>query len=115
MEHLGYTSCLADPGLWYKAATKKDGTQYYSYILCYVDDIMVMHENAMPILQSINDFMKLKPDSIGDLDIYLGAKLKQVELDNDVFCWSLSPSKYVQEAVRNCENHVKNNYGGAMK
>ena len=39
----------------------------------------VMHENAMPILQSINGFMKLKPDYIGDPDIYLGAKLKKVE------------------------------------
>ena len=85
MRGLGYSLCLADPDLWYKAATKQDGTQYYSYILCYVDDIMVMHESAMPILQSINGFMKLKPDSIGDPDIYLGVKLKKVELENDVF------------------------------
>jgi hypothetical protein len=112
MRLMEYSPCLADPDLWYKAATKKDGTQYYSYILCYVDDIMVIHENPMPILQSINGFMKLKPDSIGEPDIYLGAKLKQVELDNDVFCWSLSPSKYVQEAVKNCENHINGNYEG---
>ena len=54
--------------------------------------------------------MKLKPDSIGDPDIYLGAKLKKVELDNDVVCWSLSPFKYVQEAVRNVEKHVKTDF-----
>ena len=111
MRGLEYSPCLADPDLWYRSAMKEDSTQYYSYILCYVDDIMVMHENAMPILQSINGFMKLKPDSIGDPDIYLGARLKQVELDNDVFCWSLSPSKYVQEAVRNVEKRVKTEFG----
>ena len=64
----------------------KDGTQYYSYILCYMDNIIVVYENAMPILQRINAFMKLKPDSIWDPDIYLGAKLKSVELGNNT--WS---------------------------
>ena len=72
---------------------------------------MVMHESAMPILQSINSFMKLKTGSIGDPDVYLGAKLKKVELDNDVVCWSLSPSKYLQGAVRNVEKGVKTDFG----
>ena len=55
--------------------------------------------------------MKLKPDSIGDPDIYLGAKLKKAELDNDVFCWFLSQSKYVQAAARNVEKHVNTEFG----
>ena len=74
MEALGYKSCLADPDLWYKAQTR-NGSEYYSYILCYVDDIMVIHENARPVLDRIDKFMKLKASSIGDPDIYLGAKL----------------------------------------
>ena len=110
MRGLGYSPCLTDPDLWYKAATKQDGTQCYSYILCYVDGIMVMHERAMQILQSVNCFMKLKPDLIGDPDIYLGIKLKKIELDNNVFCWSSSPSKYAQEAVRNVEKRVKTEF-----
>ena len=28
-------------------------------------------------------------------------------MDNDVWCWSISPSKYVQEAVRNCQKYLK--------
>ena len=115
MKALDYKPCLADPDLWYKAATKANGEQYYSYILCYVDDIMVIHENAMPVLQQINGFMKLKPSSIGDPDIYLGAKLKLVELSNDTWCWSLSPSKYVQEAVRNCIKHLKSHFDAEYK
>ena len=31
MEALGYTSCLADPDLWYKTQVR-DGIEYYSYI-----------------------------------------------------------------------------------
>ena len=55
--------------------------------------------------------IKLKPDSIGDPDINLDAKLKKVELDNDVVCWPLGPSKCVQEAVSNVEKRVKTDFG----
>ena len=36
----------ADPDLWLKPQSRADGTSYYSYILCYVDDVIVVHENA---------------------------------------------------------------------
>ena len=71
---------------------------------------MVIHEDARPVLDRIDKFMKLKASSIGDPDIYLGAKLRKVCLDNDVMCWSVSPSKYVQEAVRNCQSYLKENF-----
>ena len=67
----------------------------------YLRIMMVMHEIAMPVPKRTNAFMKLKPDSIGAPGIYLGDKLKLVELSNNTWCWSLSRSKYVQEAVRN--------------
>ena len=108
MSGLGYMPCLADPDLWLKPQSRADGTSYYSYILCYVDDVLVVHDNAQPVLDRIDKFMKLKEGS-SEPDIYLGAKLKRVTLDNGVMAWSLSPSKYVQEAVRNCEKHVKEN------
>ena len=53
--------------------------------------------------------MKLKEISVSDPDIYLGAKLKKVRMDNDVWCWSISPSKYVQDSVRNCQKYLKGN------
>ena len=56
--------------------------------------------------------MKLKECSVGDSDIYLGEKLKKVQMYNDVWCWSLSQSKYVQEPVQNLQNHPKENYSG---
>ena len=38
-------------------------------MLNYVDDVMVIRHGAMPTLEEINKFMKLKPDSVGDPDI----------------------------------------------
>ena len=57
MASLGYKPCLADPDLWLKAQNQ-NGIDYYSYILCYVDDIMVIHHDARPILDRIDKFMK---------------------------------------------------------
>ena len=53
--------------------------------------------------------MKLKQSSVGDPYIYLGAMLKKVQMDGDVLCWSIIPSKYVQEAVCICQNYLKEN------
>jgi len=53
-----------------------DGDEYYSYILCYVDDVLVVYHNATTTLRKIDKYFKLKPASIEDPDIYLGAKLK---------------------------------------
>ena len=83
MSALGYKPFLTDPDIWLKAHNQDD-IDSYSYILCYVDDIMVIHHEARPILDRIDKFMKLKESSVGDPDIYLGAKLKKVHMDNDV-------------------------------
>jgi hypothetical protein len=46
MRRMGFTSFKADPDLWYKAETNPvDNSRYYAYILCYVDDILVMHHD----------------------------------------------------------------------
>jgi hypothetical protein len=65
-----------------------------------------MHHDPMIILDKINGYILLKPSSIGDPDIYLGAKLHQTRLKHGVLAWGLSPSKYVAQAVKNCEQHL---------
>jgi hypothetical protein len=96
MRQMGYTSCKADPDVWYKAETRPaDNFRYYAYILCYVDDILSIHHDPMSVLNLINGYMPLKPSSVGDPDIYLGAKLKVTRLDNGIWAWGLSPSNYM--------------------
>ena len=74
-----------------------DGEESYSYILCYIDAVLVVvvHHAAMTSLMKVDKYFKLKPSSIGDSDVYLGAKLKYTQADNGVWCWTLSPSKYI--------------------
>ena len=78
MLYLGYKPCLADHDIWLNPEVREDGVEYYSYILCYINDILGVHHNARPDLDRIDQFMKLKEGSVGDPDIYLGIKLKKV-------------------------------------
>ncbi len=113
MPQMGCTSCKADPDLWLKAVTRpEDNVCYYTYILCYVDDILCIHHNPMSVINEINSYLPLKPSSVGDPDIYLGAKLKQTRLPNGVMAWRLSPSKYVVQAVKNCQVHLTDKLNG---
>jgi hypothetical protein len=104
MRQMGYTSCKADSNLLLKAGTRpEDNVHYYAYILCYVADILCIHHDPMSVTNEINGYLPLKPNSVGDPDIYLGAKLKQTQLPNGVMAWGLSPSNYVVQAVKNCK------------
>jgi hypothetical protein len=85
---------------------------YYAYILCYVDDILCIHHDPMSVMNKIHGYLPLKPSSVGDPDIYLGTKLKQTHLPNRVIAWGLSPSKYVVQAVKNCQLHLTDKLNG---
>ncbi len=107
MRHLGWESCIADQDLWMKAEIRpSDGHKYYAYALLYVDDILVVHHDATLCLRQIDKYFKMKPNSIGDPDFYLGAKLRQTRLPNGVFAWGMSSSKYIQAAVRNVKDYI---------
>ena len=84
-------------------------------ILRYVDDILVMHHDHMTILDKINGYMLLKPSSVRDPDIYLGAKLHLTRLKHGVWVWGLCPSKYLAQAIKNCENHLLKKLGNCYQ
>ena len=105
---MGYKSCMSYPYLWLNPKViQSDGSDYYSYILCYVNDILCIHHDSMAFLNKLYKYSKLKLESAGDLDMYLGAKLWQIKLRNGVFTWGMSPSKFVCEATKHCAKHVK--------
>ena len=40
MEHLRFASCKADPDVWMREAVTPDGSEYWEYVLLYVDDAL---------------------------------------------------------------------------
>ena len=94
MRLLGYEPFRADPDLWFKAQLcPNNGFEYYEYFLLYVDGSLVISHDAMAALDWMDKFFMMKKGSIEDSDIYLGAKLRKIQLENGVFAWGMSPPK----------------------
>ena len=69
------------------------------------------HHDAKMVLGQIDYFFHMKPESMGDPDIYLGCKLRlHIVEATQVYAWLQSPSKYVQEAVKNAETYYGKTY-----
>jgi len=101
LQSLGYTSCLADPDVWFKAAMKPCGFEYYEYVLVYVDDVLVLSHQPEVTMKALETFYWLK-DGFAEPDRYLRAEVKKWTFPNDntKTYWALSSSQYTQEAVK---------------
>ena len=62
---------------------------------------------ALSILARLDKYFKLKPGSVGDPTINLGATVKKMTLDNGVLAWASSPVKYVWASVENVEKYLQ--------
>jgi hypothetical protein len=89
--------------------------KYWAYILIYVDDILCVHHDPGTSLAQIDKYFKMKPSSIMEPTFYLVAKLKKTVMPNDVVSWGMSSSKYVQEAVQNMQEYLKENRDRKLK
>ena len=98
--HLGFTSSRGDPDVWFRAAKKVNGDEYYEYLFVYTDNILAIAEDPMEILKRLNRYFRLKPESIHPPDNYLGTKIKKVTLPNGATAWGQSSSHYVQSSAK---------------
>lgn len=100
MDHIGYQSSLGDPDVWSRPAVKDDGTEYYEYMLVYMDDTLCCLEHPMEAMMKLNKYVPFKKDKKGmhlivTPSIYLGGKITQVQLPNGVVTWAISSSQYI--------------------
>ena len=89
-----------------------DISEYYKYMLLYVDNALCCSEHPMEAMLELNKHFPVKKDKkgktiIGPTSIYLGGKILAVELPNGVNTWAISSSQYIQECVRNVEEKLK--------
>jgi hypothetical protein len=105
---MGYHSSLADPDVWMKKQTRATGESYYSYILVYVDDLLLIHENPMQDMEIIKSHYPVTPKSIGPPKVYLGANIQRIDSHTaNKQCWGASSEQYVKEAVKNVKERLK--------
>ena len=53
-----------------------------TYVLVYVDDVLHLNHNPDTFMNRLAEVYKLKDDSVGEPDRYLGAKIEKVQLDD---------------------------------
>ena len=104
MNFLGFKSCQADPYIWTREAPKTYVTDYWEYVLIYMNDCLVVSDHGEKMLrEEIGKYFKLKEKSIGPPDVYLGGKMRRVKLENVSKAWAFISSQYVVKAVKNVE------------
>lgn len=107
---LGYDMSVADNDVYMKAKTTADGFKYYSYIVCYVDDILVTDFDPGPLMKRIGSDFRLKDDTDSP-KTYLGTDIKTWKYSNedgeDCSCWAIGSEKYSKEAISICESLMK--------
>ena len=104
MHFINFTSCPAYPDVWMRPAIKSDGSKCYDYVLLYVDDALVVSENAESILRNeFGRYFELNEESIGPLIITYEAKSGRSRLK---MAWAFSSSHYGQTSVKNVEAYL---------
>ena len=101
----------SDNHLYMKAATRPDGTKYYSYLVVYVDDILCCYHDPDLTMKRINGDFRRKGDIIEDPHMYLGNNVRKWNYtDRDGSnseCWALGSKTCVAEAMRICDKLMK--------
>lgn len=103
---LHYTPTQADPDIYIKMRTRVDGTQYYSYLVVYVDDILCVDEHPKTIMDILSSKYTIK-GKIEFPEMYLGSNMRKWTYSKDDgtegTCYAMGSHSYIKEAIRIAE------------
>lgn len=102
---IGFTPSLADPDIWYRAASKPDGTKYYKYLIIYVDDILVLSHCPRDVMKMFSKIYRLKEEPTVP-KTYHGVTMLEWSINGDKM-WAMSAQRYVKEGIRCLELELK--------
>mmetsp|Transcript_2147 Transcript_2147/g.3294 ORF Transcript_2147/g.3294 Transcript_2147/m.3294 type:complete len:1178 (+) Transcript_2147:1032-4565(+) len=98
LRDMGFTSCLGDPDVWFRSAEKKDKTEYYEYILVYVDDLLIISHQTDTILHVLENHFKYRLKDVGSPKRYLGATIEKIDVGG-MRTWCMSAREYLEKAI----------------
>ncbi len=90
---MGFTPCEADPNMWMRPAQKLDGSLYYEYVLCYVDNVLILSLNPDGIADELKEHFVLKEvlDPSTKREWYLRATIGKFKFSDGSYAWYVSP------------------------
>jgi hypothetical protein len=106
----GFVSCKADPDVWMRAAVKLNGDKYWAYVLCYVDNLLIVSHKPQEVMDFLSKKYTLKDGSLKEPTEYLGNQVVKWDM-HDLLnlgkqCWAMSSNLYVKRAVSKVEKEL---------
>ncbi|KAL7527793.1 hypothetical protein ACHAWF_002307 [Thalassiosira exigua] len=106
--YLKLTPSRVDGYMYYRKASKPDGTPYYELLLVYVDDVLAISHDPKKIMETIEKRFEIKNDEYGPPTAYLGGELERFTIPGtNESPWSLLSTQYEKAAVANVETMLK--------
>ena len=68
-------------------------------MLVYVDNVVICTHDAKEVMTGIAVNFEIKNDEIAKPKLYLGANVKNFQLPNGKYAWSITSYSYVQVAI----------------
>jgi hypothetical protein len=93
---MNVVSSQADPDVWIVRAA----SDHYELLLVYVDDILIFAKNPKSAMDALGQLYELKPHSVKEPDLYLGANVEKFQLPNGRTEWCMSSRSYVKNAIK---------------
>ena len=75
------------------------GHEYYKWILCYVDDLLVISHDPQSFMEKLSESHDLK-DTVHPPEQYLGANISRWHLPDGQEGWAMSEKEYVKIAIK---------------
>jgi hypothetical protein len=89
---------------------KPDGFRYWEYLLCYVDDLLVISHNPQAVMDHMASRCTLKEGSVKEPNSYLGATISKWKINDceepQKTRWAMSPDLYVKRAIADVEREL---------
>ena len=105
---MNYRHSRVDPDVWMRTAVKVDGFLHYEYVLCYVENILLISHVPLKTSNVIKAVFNMKWDKSEPPEMYLGFVLQKVTKNDGTECWKTSSAKYLGDAINNVEEKLAN-------
>ena len=83
-----------------------NGITYYAYIFVYADDILIIDKNPELFLNFLKDNCTVKPLSIGEPKVYIGADISKAYYLDGSYAWTMGSQSYVKETICNVKKQL---------
>lgn len=112
---LGFDACIGcDDDVYMKLQTDEHGNEYYSYITCYVDDVLVLHRDPNKFMNMINRDYRLKnPPEVPTM--YLGADISVFTIPDtdgtgERTAYAMSADSHIKKALQMLETRLNQDH-----